>query len=217
MTTPTPQDGYTKLLYVWNKARALSKDDGDSLANTGYGFWHAGNTLDTFMDYYRRAQPAGYQKEAASRTEEAIAVFSTAIGVDPLNPPAKPPDAAWWDDYGWWGVALLKAYALTNAARYLQCAKTCWAFMDIGGRHLNDGDPDEKNGTWNHDPNGDPPGVQNLITNSLFLNLSAQLYGLTKEAKYLDGACAQFEWFYHWFTQGALCPVTPRGALVYPM
>jgi hypothetical protein len=61
-----------------------------------------------------------------------------------------------------------------------------------------------------------PEGVQNLITNSLFLNLSAQLYGLTREQKYLDGACDQFEWFYHWFTQGALCPVSPRGTLVYP-
>jgi hypothetical protein len=57
--------------------------------------------------------------------------------------------------------------------------------------------------------------VQNLITNSLFLNLSAQLYGLRNEQKYLNGACDQFAWFYHWFTQGALCPVT-GGNLVYP-
>jgi hypothetical protein len=58
--TPLPQNGYTNLLNVWNKARVLPKDDGDSLANLGYGFWHAGNTLDTFMDYYRRAQLPGY-------------------------------------------------------------------------------------------------------------------------------------------------------------
>jgi hypothetical protein len=207
-----PQDGYTKLLSVWNNTRTLPKKDDDSLANLAYGFWHAGNTLDTFMDYYRRAQPPGYLKEAAGRTEEALAVFKTAIGVDPLNPPAKPPMVAWWDDYGWWAVALIKAYALTNASRYLQCAKTCWDFMDQGGRHHNDNDPDEKNGTWNNYPGG----VQNLITNSLFLNLSAQLYGLTHEEKYLNGACDQFDWFYHWFTQGALHPVTPGGNLVYP-
>jgi hypothetical protein len=204
-----PQD-----VKVWNDTKLLPKDDGDSLANLSYGFWHAGNTLDTFMDYYRRAQPPGYQREATGRTEEAIAVFKTAIGVDPLSPPAKPPMAAWWDDYGWWAVAFLKAYALTNASRYVQCAKTCWDFMEQGGRHYNLKDPYEKNGTWNHDP--DDNGVQNLITNSLFLNLSAQLYGLTHDEKYLNGACDQFEWFYHWFTQGALYPVTPGGNLVYP-
>jgi hypothetical protein len=210
----SPQDGYTKLLGVWNATKALPKDEGDSLANLFYGFWHAGNTLDTFMDYYMRAQPPGYQKEAAGRTEEAIAVFKTAIGVDFLNPPAKPPKVAWWDDYGWWAVAFIKAYELTNASRYLQCAKTCWDFMEQGGRHYPLKDPYEKNGTWNHDPA--EQGVQNLITNSLFLNLSAQLYRLTEDEKYLNGACDQFEWFYHWFQQGALYPVASGGNLVYP-
>src|SRR5262245_44780587 len=188
-TTPTPQNGYTKLLDVWNQARALTKGDGDSLANLGYGFWHAGNTLDTFMDYYRRARPAGYQIEAANRTEEAIAVFKTAIGVNPTSPPIAQitvPRVAWWDDYGWWGVAFVKAYELTKAPKHLQCVKTCWDFMDQGGRHYNDNDPNEKNGTWNHSPKDKNPGVQNLITNSLYLNLSSQLYALTKESKYLS-------------------------------
>jgi hypothetical protein len=214
--TSKPQDGYTNLLNVWNKAKTLPKTDDDSLANLAYGFWHAGNTLDTFMDYYKRAKPAGYQKEAAHRAEEAIAVFHDAVGEDPLNPPSVPPKVAWWDDYGWWGVAFLKAFALTTTFpepyRYLLCAKTCWDFMDKGGRHHNDSDPNEKNGTWNHYPGG----VQNLITNSLFLNLSAQLYGLTNDQKYLNGACDQFAWFYHWFTQGALHSVTSGGNLVYP-
>ena len=95
-----PQDGYTNLLNVWNKAKKLPKTDDDSLANLAYGFWHAGNTLDTFMDYYQRAKPAGYQKEAANRAEEAIAVFHDAIGEYPMNPPSVPPKVAWWDDYG---------------------------------------------------------------------------------------------------------------------
>lgn len=210
--TPQPQDGYTNLLNVWNEAKKLPKDDGDSLANLAYGFWHTGNTLDTFLDYYERAKPAGYRKEAADRTDEAIEVFKIAIGVDPLDPPDDPPPVPWWDDYGWWGVALIKAHALTDSNDYLQCAKTCWYFMDKGGRHRDDSDPNEKNGTWNHYPGG----VQNLITDAMYLNVSAQLYGLTKEQKYLDGACEQFEWFYHWFKQGALCAVKPHGKLVYP-
>jgi hypothetical protein len=82
--------------------KKLPKSDGDSLSNLSYGFWHAGNTLDTFMDYYQRAQPEGYKKEAASRTDEAIEVFKTAIGIDPMDPPDTPPKVAWWDDYGWW-------------------------------------------------------------------------------------------------------------------
>ncbi len=207
-----PQNGYTNLLNIWNTTKAIDKTKGDSLANLTYGFWHAGNTLDTFLDYYVRAKPEGYQKEAVARTEEGIKVFSDAVDVDPTgNPPSKLPTKAWWDDYGWWGVAFLKAYRLTNAGRYLQCVKNCWDFMDQGGRHQGD-QPFEQDGTWNHYPGG----AQNLITNSLFLNLSAQLYGLTKEQKYLDGANAQFQWFYHWFTKGALTPVLPGGKLVYP-
>lgn len=176
------------------------------------------------MDYYDRARPDRYQGDAVNRTDEAIKVFKEAMGIDPTAPPPKtPPDKAWWDDYGWWGVALLKAYRLTNRSAYLQCAKTCWYFMEKGGRHFSDGGPHEDGGTWNHNPAGG--GVQNLITNSLFLNLSSQLYGITTEQPYLDGACTQFEWFYYWFTQGALCVVTtpptpaprePEGKLVYP-
>lgn len=209
-----PTDGYTKLLDLWNVARNLPGNDENSLANLVYGFWHAGNTLDTFMDYYGRAKPEGYQRDAANRSEEAITVFKDAIGVDPTNPPPpEPPGQAWWDDYGWWGVALLKAYRLTNGSKYLQGAKTCWDFMEKGGRHFSPG-KHEEGGTWNHDPV--QGGVQNLITNSLFLNLSSQLYGFTKEQQYLDGACAQFQWFYHWFIKGALCTVEPAGKLVYP-
>jgi len=87
----------------------------------------------------------------------------------------------------------------------------------MGGRHYPYTDPYAKGGTWNHNPN-DPesPGVQNLITNALFLNLSSQLWGLTREDRFLTGACDQFAWFYHWFTTGALFPVKPGGNLVYP-
>ena len=212
-----PQNGYQTLLNVWNATKDLPKSDDNSLANLSYGFWHAGNTLDTFMDYYRRAQPPNYKADAAARTEEAILVFQKAVSVNPLDPHDQPPTAAWWDDYGWWGVAFIKAFSATTSYRYLQCAKTCWDFMEMGGRQYKPQNPYEKGGTWNHDPYDiKSPGVQNLITNSLFLNLSSQLYGLTHEDRYLTGACDQFAWFYHWFTQGALAPVTPGGSLVYP-
>lgn len=128
--TSQPEDGYKQLDQAWNIARDVDKDDKDSLKNVAWGFWHAGNTLDTFMDYYGRKRPDGYQGLAISRTQDAIGVFKDAVGVDPLNPD-KVPTGAWWDDYGWWGLAFLKAAEVTNSERYQQCARHCWDFMEF--------------------------------------------------------------------------------------
>jgi hypothetical protein len=70
----TIDQGYDKLRGLWDKTK-VPNGTPDCLPDHGYGFWHAGNTLDTFMDYLGRAKPQDYKKMAAQLAEEAITVF----------------------------------------------------------------------------------------------------------------------------------------------
>jgi hypothetical protein len=193
--------GYNTLRSLWEKTRLKTGED--SLPNVSYGFWHAGNTLDTFMDYLGRARPVGYQQTATTLGDQAVKIFVQVTKVDPtqygLNQPI--PTVAWWDDYGWWGIAFLKVHFLTNDSKYLHAAQVCWYFMKGGGRQYPVTSPGEKGGTWNHDPNSG--GIQNVITNALFLTLSARLYNVTRSTPYVNEAIAQYLWFVYQLNNGA--------------
>ena len=139
---------------------------------------------------------------------------------------------AWWDDYGWWGIAFLRTYlnfsifgqaatgqpsddcynkatALTQGC-CLQLAHDSWTVMhdhawDTGQYTEH---PPVPGGCWNYKPaNG---GVQNTVTNNLYLTLSIRLYLATKampgwEARnqqYLQAACDSFKWYGVWFLKG---------------
>src|SRR6185503_15984585 len=212
----TVDDGYNTLLGLWNETR-VNNNTNDCLPNVFYGFWHAGNTLDTFMDYLGHAQPANYQQTAAMLGAQGVDIFKQVIKVDPTTSPLNdtPPTTAWWDDYGWWGIAFLKVRFLTNDQKYLHAAKVCWHFMDKGGRQYTGG-PGSQGGTWNHDPAAHPPGIQNVITNALFLILSGRLYTNTGDSQYLAGAKAQYAWFEYQLSHGAKhdVPGSPTAWLI---
>lgn len=197
----TVDQGYNTLRQIWDKTRAKTGED--SLPNVAYGFWHAGNTLDTFMDYLGRARPTGYQQTAATLAEQAVKIFFQVTKVDPtlygLDKPI--PDVAWWDDYGWWGIAFLKVHFLTGDPKYLHAAQVCWYFLDGGGRQYSPQNPGEKGGTWNHNPK--KGGIQNVITNALYLTLSARLYKAMQNQPYINGAMAQYQWFAYQLNNGA--------------
>jgi hypothetical protein len=192
--------GFKTLRDLWDKTRV--KTGTDSLPDVAYGFWHAGNTLDTFMDYLARARPGDRLNTAVTLGAQGVTIFNQVTKVDPTqySLDAEPPTVAWWDDYGWWGIAFLKVHFMTGDARYLHAAQVCWHFMDKGGRQYS-GPPESEGGTWNHDPTGG--GIQNVITNALFLILSARLYTSALDEQYLSGALAQYKWFVNQLDNGA--------------
>jgi hypothetical protein len=207
MTDRTNVDkGYETLLGLWNKTKT-NNNTNDCLPNVSYGFWHAGNTLDNFMDYLGRARPAGFQNTAATLGSQGVEIFKEVIAVDPTTAPLdlKPPTTAWWDDYGWWGIAFLKVHFLTGDGKYLHAAQVCWDFMEKGGRQYTGG-TGTQGGTWNHDPNDG--GIQNVITNALYLTLSARLYHITRGVQYLNGALAQYKWFIYQLDNGGYLNVS---------
>ena len=91
------------------------------------------------------------------------------------------------DDSGWWGIAWLKMYDRTKAAKYLTTARTIHAHMAGNWK------PEKGGGVvWCEDADKQRP---NAITNSLFLILSSRLYAMTREPEYLGWAEKTLEWF----------------------
>jgi len=195
--------GYSTLRSLWDETQ-VKNNTIDCLPDVAYGFWHAGNTLDTLMDYLGRMQPEGYAETAADLAGQGVKIFEQVIGVDPTqcHHDQTPPTKAWRDDYGWWGIAFLKVHLLTSDLPsnpgYLNAARMCWSFMNKGGRQYPVTNESEKGGTWNHEG-----GDQNVITNALFLHLSAQLYNRTHEELFLTEARAQYGWFDYHLKHGA--------------
>jgi hypothetical protein len=146
-----------------------------------------------------------------------------AVGFKPGN---------WWDDYGWWGIAALAAYENFEAiftppenpnsdcykdgdvtkACCLQYAMDSWTVMnDFAWTAANEKvipyPSPVKGGCWNNYFDDDTGGVQNSVTNVLFLTLSARLYLATagqedlaaQNQAFLNAACYSYRWFGEWF------------------
>ena len=97
---------YKKLLDAW-----FYQGDEHTL------MWYQGNALDTLIDYVSITQDAG---KGADLGEKIKILWSKAE-----------PEGAWWDDFGWWGVAFLNAaknYKILgqpDAAEYMENAADC--------------------------------------------------------------------------------------------
>ena len=92
-----PSKTFGQLVTTWN-AGAFK------LYSEGQGFWHAGNTLDTYVNYLVAAK----QKDDQQIVSMSQSIFQSVKGT-----PDKP---IWWrDDYGWWGISFLNAVANATA------------------------------------------------------------------------------------------------------
>jgi hypothetical protein len=177
-----PSKTFGELTNTWNTCFS------GKLLNEGQGFWHAGNTLDTYVNYLVAAN---------KKDEELIVSLSQSLFYGAKGTPTNP---IWWrDDYGWWGISFLNAADPKNAqtlglsddlvARCKGGADDCWQIM---------------NADWvangHHGVRNAPVGGEaNTITNVLFLVLCLRRYessGKT-DTDALATAGAVFDWFYY--------------------
>jgi predicted alpha-1,6-mannanase (GH76 family) len=97
-----------------------------------------------------------------------------------------------YDDDGWWALAWIKAYDVTNDKKYLSQAETIFQEMANGVDNVC------KGGTYwqkNHeDTRGNKP-YKNAIPNELFLAVAAALFVRTKDQSYLTSANTEWTWF----------------------
>ncbi|KAL9126009.1 MAG: hypothetical protein Q9217_004873 [Psora testacea] len=92
----------------------------------------------------------------------------------------------YYDDEGWWALAWLKAYDLTNSSQYLQTAVHIFHDMSLGWNNGSCG------GVW---WNKNKTAI-NAISNELFLNVAAHLANRAPNKQYyLNWASKVWSWF----------------------
>lgn len=144
-------------------------------------WWQQANVLETVIDYSSRTNTTTYTGDIAT-------TFNANKSTSFLND--------YYDDEGWWALAWMKAYDLTNTSSYLSMAKAIFNNMTRGW--------DSKCGGgiwWDKDKT-----YKNAIANELFLEVAARLHQRTpgdtvgggsgpRHTSYIDWANKEWQWF----------------------
>lgn len=192
-------------------------------------FWHTANTLDTCVDFIVEGSSFWGDLPDRRKLVQGMIVQSYQWFLrvyNDQNGPNKRSPVVWWDDYGWWGIAFTKIhrnfaeiFAGANNPQITRddcrdVARQCWTVLYSYSKYVNDSvKPPLKGpvdgGCWNHPP--EDSGVQNSVTNGLFLVLSARLFESTGERGFLQATAEQYLWFRSWFVnylqKQAECPL----------
>lgn len=148
---------------------------------SGSGFWHSANALETLIDYMTLSGDKQYQDVIDPACQAFGFYFNPSFG-----------SPGYYDDEGWWGIAILKAFTFTQNQSYLTTATQI--FDDLA----NGWDSTAGGGIWQErNPKSYPDNFKGSIANELFLVLAARLYNtpaLNKDQKYLDWANKTWAW-----------------------
>ncbi|AXC11941.1 hypothetical protein ACPOL_2625 [Acidisarcina polymorpha] len=150
-------------------------DQRSGLYNTT-GWWNSANAITTLADYAR-----------ISGTSEFGPVFSNTFSAAQRKFPGFLNN--YYDDEGWWALAWIDAYDLTNDGQYLSMAKSIFADMAEGWDDTCSGGI-----WWSKDRK-----YKNAIANELFLSVAAHLASRAKNSherqQYRAWAMREWRWF----------------------
>jgi len=144
-------------------------------------WWQQANVLETVIDYSSRTNTTTYTGDIAT-------TFNANKSSSFLN--------EYYDDEGWWALACMKAYDLTNTSSYLNMAKAIFNDMTRGWDSICGGGI-----WWDKDKT-----YKNAIANELFLEVTARLHQRTpgdtvgggsgpQHTSYIDWANKEWQWF----------------------
>jgi hypothetical protein len=185
-------------------------------------FWKLGHSFDTIIDFFLLGP--GFAKYATGFKEPALMGYDRSL-----------PSGCWYDDFGWWGIAALKASEHselfgTATPTFATIANRCWEMMNRNAPYVWDNNknnplfadlgPRFTGGVWNCDwtradgcnrakqcpqipPDCDIPpgyndtggylqGIQNTVTNGLYMVLAARL-------RNLGAAVLEYQFLNNWF------------------
>jgi hypothetical protein len=196
------------------KKAYASNDTGQQVA-----FWKLGNSFDTMIDFLDTIDDSSAHDVAQMAVTQLDASLKHIKGGY---------DGAWFDDFGWWSVAtqraLQKSFFKPDAEQIQNILNQCWprftnnapfvwqrhkpgTFEDYGpvvdGGVWNaywEGTPDTYPGPKNGDPsNGGLIGIQNTVTNALYL-MAAHRLGHTDPVAW-EAAQMELKFLLTWFDE----------------
>jgi hypothetical protein len=179
-------------------------------------FWRLGNSFDTTIDFLEWIDP----NEAPLFAEYALDRYHKTQG-------------DWFDDYGWWGIASLRASQRASlfpgfADRFHDIASRSWSWMDENAPKVwakadqvryREFAPRFAGGVWNAywtdkcnpiTPCDGLQGIQNTVTNGLYLVLAARL---AARADCQQAANREYAFLKNWFEaeEPPDCLLAPTG------
>ncbi len=139
------------------------------------GWWNSANAITVLIDYERVSRSTQYNAILAN-------TFTAAQKTSPgfLN--------KFYDDEGWWALAWIDAYDLTQNKDYLAMAQSIFADMAASWDDTCGGGI-----WWSKDKN-----YKNAIANELFLSVAAHLMNRTSgftRVQYLGWSNREWKWF----------------------
>ena len=195
----TVTDFRTCAQLVFNK---INDGWGDWTTNN-FNFWRVGNAFDTLIDYFVNVDASNVSLAAS-----ALQLFDGGKGGD------------WFDDFGWWGIAFLRAarrasLLCVNPLTCLYGSTICWQKMDDNAplvwakadqQTFRQAKPRFAGGCWNNNFSSvcNPfverlCGFQNTVTNGLYQVLAARSFQWWHTLPYLDAAKREYNWLGQWF------------------
>ncbi len=110
----------SQITHFWDYTNHYFKGKSDG-SDDWQGYWPQAHALDLMLDAYER-DPSGYQKTVITDWYDGVK--------------AKNNNGTFWnmfyDDMGWNAIATLRAYELTNDARYKTAAEQLWGWIKDG-------------------------------------------------------------------------------------
>jgi hypothetical protein len=188
----------------------------DTIADTTNAFWQLAIGFETLLDYCIVAQ-----KDPQDVINKSLAIFNGKINGS---------TTWWWDDFGWWGLYFMKASTFAppqERSLYEEAADYCFNKINDNAPSMwqqadpavqREQEPLFDGGCFNkalvaESLNDGLQGIQNTVTNVLFLQLSAHLFlkyyeiylnnpdDSLKEKLYIyfGSLSRQYSWFFKWF------------------
>jgi predicted alpha-1,6-mannanase (GH76 family) len=148
--------------------------------NTGLyettGWWNSANAITVLADYARLSNSREYQPVFTNTFQQAQKISKGFLN-------------NYYDDEGWWALAWIDVYDLTQQQSYLSMAASIFTDMAKGWDSTCSGGI-----WWSKDRK-----YKNAIANELFLSVAAHLAARAsdpgKRAEYITWAQKEWEWF----------------------
>lgn len=198
---------------AFQRALDLIGDKNQIFLGNGNQFWHQADTLDACVQYLVLTK----QQDTYNLVANAINyVFDVRMSLAPDEDWAKWSrygSGPWADDYGWWGIALVRAYENRKILGYsddfsmnvLALAKKC--FYGLAGTwDTSEAVPGTNihGGAWNHQDADQALTGRNNVTNEVLWILSQRLFNVTGEKVFSEQNMASAKFFWEGSTAGCL-------------